>query len=98
MKVNLFSAVKGVVTLNGKPVVGALIKRTAIPNSDKEYFNSIKTDSEGRFSFPVMETHLWLKLLPGQSTVFQKMLIEYNGEQYLGWEGTTDDTNKGELN
>lgn len=99
MKVNLFSEMKGIVTLEGKPVVGALISRTAIPNDEKEYTDSTKTDSEGRFYFDKMETRRFLKLLPGQSTVLQKVIIQHADKQYLAWETfIVSERYKGELN
>jgi len=99
MKINLFSEMKGVVTINEKPVAGAIIKRTAIPNNDKEYTDSSTTDSEGRFHFNRMETSLFLKLLPTSIVVAQKVVINHGGQTYLAWEaGNTGGNDKGELN
>lgn len=98
MTVNLFSEMKGVVTLHGKPVAGAVVTRTANP-SGKEYIDSTKTDSSGRFSFERATTKSFLKLLPGDDSVFQKVLINYDGIEYVAWEtGAASATNKGELN
>jgi len=99
MKVNLFSEMKGVVTLDGKPVSGALLKRTAIPNNDKEYTDNTTTDENGRFHFNKMETKMFSKFLPGESRVHQKVVIDYNGKQYIAWEtAAASDVDKGELN
>lgn len=99
MKVNLFSEMQGVVTLNGKPVPGATLSRTAIPNNDKKYTDSTVTDAEGRFHFDRMETHMFLKMLPGQSTVAQEVIIEHEGQQYTAWKtAAAGDNDKGELN
>jgi len=98
MKVNLFSEMKGIVTFQGKPVTGALITRTAVPDDGKEYIDQTETDSNGHFHFNKMEKHMLSKILPSQATVFQKIIIEYNDEKYLAWDAITDDTDKGELN
>lgn len=99
MKVNLFSEMQGVITLSGKPVTGARITRTAIPDNDKKYSDSTISDSEGRFHFDKMETHMFMKVLPGQSSVAQKVIIEHEGKQYIAWEAAAaGDNDKGELN
>jgi hypothetical protein len=98
MKVNLFSEMKGVVTLEGKPVAGAVITRTAVPDNGKDYTDSTTTDSAGRFRFERMEMYNILNILPGSSTIFQKVFIKYDGQQYLAWETVTRGHNKGELN
>ena len=99
MKVNLFSEMKGVVTLEGKPVSGASITRTAIPSNDKEYTDSAQTDDAGHFSFGAMETHMFLKLLPSDSSIHQKIVINYAGQQYLAWKIlAASDRPNGELN
>ena len=99
MKVHLFSEMKGVVTLEGKPVKGAVITRTAISNDDKEHTDSTITDSAGRFHFGRMETHLFLKLLPTSIGTYQKVIIDYDGKQYRAWKiGDAYDRNNGELN
>jgi len=98
MTVNLFSEMQGVVTLHGKPIVGATVTRTAMP-AGKEYIDSTTTDSSGRFSFERATTKSFFKLLPGDDSVFQKVLISYDGAEYVAWEtGGASATNKGELN
>jgi len=99
MKVNLFSEMKGIVTLHGEPVAGALISRTAIPNNDREYTDSTITDSEGRFYFGPMEAHILLKLLPTQIVIDQKVVIEHQNKQHLAWKTSgVSGRDKGELN
>jgi len=97
MKVNLFSDMKGVVTLNGEPVAGAVVKRLAKP--EKSYWDETITDAQGNFSFDVMKMHTLWKLLPGQVTILQKVTIEYQGQEYLAWKmGGANGRYKGELN
>ena len=84
MKVNLFSDMKGVVTLNGEPVAGAVVKRLADPGN-KKYRDEKITDAQGRFSFPRMEMHTVWKLLPAAVVISQKVTIEYEEQEYLAW-------------
>ncbi|MFC1750926.1 DUF6795 domain-containing protein [Pseudomonadota bacterium] len=99
MKINLFSDMKGIVTLNGEPVDGAVIKRLAKPSNKKEFRDQTVTDAEGRFELPVMETSSFLKLLPMDSSVYQMVTIEYLGNIYEAWKlSAASDKYKGELN
>lgn len=87
------------ITAEGKPVAGALITRTAIPNNDKVYTDSTKTDTHGNFRFERMTANSFLKILPGQSTVYQKIIIHYNDIEYLAWKTVLiSERDKGELN
>ena len=98
MEINLFSEMKGVVTLNGNPVAGAKIIRTAVSDSEKEYIDNTTTGLNGSFHFERMKISSIFNLLPGQSRVFQKVIIEYEGKEYLAWDAITGISNKGELN
>lgn len=98
MNANLFSEMKGVVTLNGEPVSGAVISRKATPDNGKEYKDSTQTDAQGRFRFGVMETLMPGRILPGEKTVFQEVFIDHDGKRYLAWKAATNDVDKGELN
>ncbi|MFC1751081.1 DUF6795 domain-containing protein, partial [Pseudomonadota bacterium] len=98
MNANLFSEMKGVVTLNGKPVSEAVIVRTATPDSGKEYTDSTQTDAQGRFHFARMEAFMPSRLLPSEKTVSQEVVIEHGGKKYLAWKAATNDVDKGELN
>jgi len=84
MKVCLFSEVNGVVTLEGKPVAGAEIVRTAEIN-DKPYTDKTVTDENGRFHFDAMYTHSVNKILPMEPYMPQKILIKYKEEEYTAW-------------
>jgi len=85
--------------LNGDPVEGVLLKRVAVPGSGKEYRDEVITGAKGQFVFSRMETSSVMKLLPGNSSVFQQMTIEYQGKEYLAWRiGAASDRYKGELN
>ena len=90
MKVCLFSEVNGVVTLEGKPVAGAEIVRSAEIN-DKPYTDKTVTDENGRFHFDAMYTHSVNKILPMEPVIPQKILIKPQGHEYLAWEMTKHD-------
>lgn len=99
MKINLFSDMQGIVTMNGDPVSGAVVKRSATPASNKKFTDSFVTKVDGRFQFDRMVTNSFLKILPGDPSVYQKVTIEYNGRSYLAWEIlAASDRYKGELN
>ncbi len=94
----VFSEMKGVVTLNGEPVAGAELVRTADHVHDRVYTDSTVTDEAGRFSFPDIKTFS-LRPLMLPTVIHQKMIIRYQGMEYLAWE-TTKRTNHrhGEIN
>ena len=98
MIVNLFSEMQGVVTLQGKPVSGAVITRTSMP-ANKQYIDSTTTDEAGRFSFDRATTKSFLKLLPGDDSIYQKVVILHEGVEFVAWEtGGANASHKGELN
>lgn len=85
MKICLFSEVKGVVTLEGKPVAGAEIVRTAEIN-DKVHTDKTVTDESGKFHFEAMYTHSMNKIIfIIEPVIPQTMTIIHNDEEYLGW-------------
>ena len=98
LKIYLFSEVNGVVLLNGKPVQGAELIRTAAPGS-KSYTDKAMTDAEGRFHFDAMVVHTLRTLIPGEAVIRQTISIRFQGKDYLGWKSTKRDiANHGELN
>jgi hypothetical protein len=85
LKVCLFSEVNGVVTLEGKPVAGAELVRTAMIN-DKEYTDKTVTDEGGKFHFDAMYTHSINKIVfIIEPVIPQTMTIFHNDKEYLGW-------------
>ena len=84
-KVCLFSAMSGVITLDGKPVSGALLKRTVDhqrPKSDETH-----TDENGYFEFPAFNERTICKFLPMEFVVGQKIIVHYQGKEYKMWSG-----------
>jgi len=89
-----FSEIEGLVTWNGKPVVGANVTRTAkVPAFDKNFEEKTETDSDGKFHFDRLEDKEFhfnpLNLLfPAEPLVFQSIVIHYQGKDYLAWKFT----------
>ena len=86
VKVCLFSGVNGVVTLEGKPVAGAELVRTA-QIGETVHTDRTKTDDNGRFQFPAMYTHSVYKIAPVEPFITQKIKILTGGHEYLAWSG-----------
>lgn len=86
-KMVLFSAVRGQVLLNGKPVVGATVEREFdwAWKSEKGR-DSTLTDAEGRFSLaPITRTSFLGGLLPHEPVVRQVISIDHAGKRYKAW-------------
>ena len=96
-KVYLFSEVNGVVTLEGQPVVGAEVIRSA--TLSKTFTDRTITDTKGYFHFDEMTTQSFSTIMPGQRVIMQKIVIKYKNEIYLGWDRSRREYDQyGELN
>ncbi len=84
-KVCLFSAISGVITLDGKPVANARLVRTA--NRDSAKTDETTTDKDGHFSLPVMFERTVTKYLPQEFVVKQDILVYYKDAKYDMWSG-----------
>jgi hypothetical protein len=82
MRIYIFSEVDGVVLLEGKPVKGATVVRTA-DYKDKLYTDTVITDEQGRFHFD--DIYIYSMRLSNTS-IRQKIVIQYDGSEYLAWE------------
>jgi uncharacterized protein DUF6795 len=95
MRVYIFSEVDGVVLMNGKPVSGAKVIRTA-DYKDKIHTNTVVTDNQGRFHFDDIFTY---SMRLSETAILQKIKIYYEGEEYLAWKLLKKhDSRYGELN
>jgi len=95
MRVYIFSEVDGVVFMNGEPVSGANVVRTA-DYKDKIHTNTVVTDQQGRFHFDDIFTY---SLRLSETAILQKIMIYYAGEEYLAWELLKrHDSHYGEIN
>ncbi len=84
-KVCVFSAISGVVTLNGQPVAHAKLVRTA--SKEREHQDETTTDENGYFSFPAMYERSIAKFLPMEFVASQEIRVEYKGQTYKLWSG-----------
>ncbi len=97
-KIYVFSDVTGIVLLDGSPVEGAEIIRTADHEEDKVYSDRTKSGADGRFSFPAISTYSLRPLMLG-TIIRQEIKILHNGKAYLAWETTKHNKHLyGELN
>lgn len=95
MRVYIFSEVDGVVLMNGKPVSGAKVIRTA-DYKDKIHSNTVVTDEQGRFHFDDIYTY---SMRLSETAILQRIMIHYEGEEYLAWKLLKRNDNRyGELN
>ena len=81
MRIYIFSEVDGVVLLEGKPVSGATVIRTA-DYKDKLYSDTVITDDQGRFHFD--DIYIYSMRLFG-TNILQKIVIQYDGKEHLAW-------------
>jgi hypothetical protein len=82
----LFSEVHGTVVMNGKPVQGAELIETAEWSGNKSPPQRAVTDEKGVFSFPAIQHSAGLRrLITAQPNVWQEILINYQGVQYVAW-------------
>ena len=83
----LFSPVSGVVTKDGQPVAGAEVEQHYVWHwKDQSASTTVTTDGEGRFSFPQVTGSSFLGgLMPHEPVVEQRIVIRYEGREYLAW-------------
>jgi hypothetical protein len=81
----LFSEVNAVLTLQGKPVAGAEIVRTANQLDSKVYTDKTTTNAQGRFHFAARYIFSLSNFIPAEPMISQRVTIHYQGREYLGW-------------
>ena len=88
-KLCLFSAISGVITLDGKPVSAAQIKRTVgKAHTQGEKTDETYTDADGYFEMPsVWDRSLIGKVLPMEFAVPQEVFVYADGQEYKIWSG-----------
>ena len=82
----MFSEVNAMVTLHGKPVVGAEIVRTSNELDSTVYTEKTITDAQGRFHFNALWVFSLRQFIPAEPMVEQHITIYYLGKEYLGFE------------
>lgn len=82
----LFSQVEGVLTKDGEPVAGAEIEQTVLYKEEGRIpQTTVVSDDEGKFVFAQVSVNEGPKLLPGEVTVGQRLVIRYQGQEFEGW-------------
>ncbi len=95
VRIYIFSEVDGVVLMEGKPVSGAKVVRTA-DYKDKIHTNNAITDNLGRFHFDDIYTY---SMRLSETAILQKIIIYYQDNEYLAWGLLKRNENRfGELN
>lgn len=96
-EVCVFSAMKGIITYEGKPVSGAKIVRKVMWNDDVGESEEKVTNNKGEFAFDSMNRAL-KQLLPSQFVATQEITVFYNDQEFLIWTmGKLDKSEYGEL-
>ena len=96
--IHVFSDVTGIVTMNGEPVEGAELIRTADHENDKVYTDSALTDKNGKFSFEGISTFSLRPIMLG-TIIRQRIIVKYKGMEYLAWKTVKHNNHLyGELN
>ena len=83
----MFSEVQGVVVKDGKPVGGVKVTREfKWAHNDDTQKDSVTTDASGKFRFPsVSRFSIMTSLLPHEPVIKQKIVLDYEGKEYLVW-------------
>ena len=86
-KLVLFSRVDGVITLDGKPVEGAQVTQEVLyKDADEVPATMVTSDAQGNFVFEEVTHGAGLsRMLPGQVSIVQRLVIRYQGKEYEGW-------------
>jgi len=80
----LFSPLEGVITLEGKPVSGAKIKRKVAWKDQIGEIDYFTTDEKGYFSIPI-KTVEYRDSAFVQISIGQKLTVEFKGKEYMIW-------------
>lgn len=84
-KITIFSEFKGVVTNNGKPVEGLVLKRTADHDTDKVYTDTATTDKDGQFRFKRI-TKWSLRPLMFDTRIHQTITVQTSDGECVVWQ------------
>ena len=84
----MFSEINAVVTLNGKPVIGAEIVRTSNELDSKVYTEKTTTDEQGKFHFTALWVFSLRNWIPMEPMIEQHITLIYQDKEYMGWQHT----------
>lgn len=86
-RIVVFSKMSGSVTLNGQPVEGAKITRTADHYHDKVYTQTTLSDDKGHYQFDeIVKWSFSVRDWFFDTRVYQEINIEYDGKNHIGWQ------------
>ena len=85
-EVVLCSPMEGVITLEGKPVSNAKIKRNIKWQDDEGETDTYYTDENGYFSLPIKQTTVRLNKIT-QFVMGQEITVFYENNEYVIWGG-----------
>ncbi len=83
-EVVLSSPFEATITFQGKPAVGARVKRVIKWQSDIGEEDSTETDEQGYFSLPAIKDS-WRQLLPAEFVVYQDIIVEFEDREFKVW-------------
>jgi len=83
-EVVLCSPMEGVITLDGKPVVGAQVERWIKWKDEAGETDTVTTNDNGEFNFPVKKDTVKLSPL-SQFVMGQEIRVYFNNKKYLIW-------------
>jgi len=86
----LFSAVVGVVTLDGAPMADVEVERRYRWSwTDAEGSEVVRTDEQGKFAFPVITgSSFTARWFPHEPVVTQVIVVHHEGEEFEAWRYT----------
>jgi hypothetical protein len=86
-KLVLFSRVEGVITQDGKPVEGAkIVQEVLYKDVDEVPPTQVVSGPDGNFVLEEVTHAAGLsRVLPGQVSIVQRLVIHYQGKEYEGW-------------
>ena len=84
LKIQVYPEVNGVVTMNGEPVEGALVKFVYNYN-DKDKVIETTTDKSGKFHFSEKYERTLRMVFGLETAIHQNITIIYNYATYVAW-------------
>ena len=91
------SPLEGKITFKGEPAAGAKVLRTLKWKDDKGVTDSVMTDADGNFNFPIVKDVVTIGKMT-QFVMSQKISVYYNQEETVIWViGKGDKSLYGEL-
>lgn len=89
-KLYLMSEISGIITLNGAPAAGAMLKRQISKACSRSYVtDETTTDNNGYFALPaVIQRKVFTGLIPAEFVVPSEIHVTYQDTEYFIWTST----------